>query len=149
MFGGQQPTRPQYRLYHVIISPRHHNYFSILLTLLCTHLNNYLYFTHSMKLLWKTEKLWLDGWIHFRRKFEGLKTEANFFFHFTAKTSSNRTKEAKRKTQKMGRMNLLERPFIFPMKFSVYPCNLISYQQCNLFMSCTIFCSKLHPFPSQ
>ena len=35
-----------------------------------------------MKLLWKTEKLWLDGWIHFRRNFEGLKTEANFFFPF-------------------------------------------------------------------
>jgi hypothetical protein len=29
------------------------------------------------------------------------------------------------------------------------PCNLIASQQCDLFTNCSIFCSKLHLFPSK
>ena len=38
--------------------------------------------------------------------------------------------------------------FITPILKSMVhdPCNLIGSQQCDLFMNCTIFCSKLHPF---
>ena len=117
MFGGQQPTWPQHRLYHFIISPTHHNYFSILLTLLCTHLNNYLYFTHSMKLLWKTEKLWWDRWIHFRRRFESLKTEANFFSILQPKPVPTGPKRPRGRPRKwVGRIYWKD-PLSFPRNF--------------------------------